>query len=85
MLTFFGWLYKVFAVTIIFFICVLTRGTLYFLDFDEDVLLEEFWTKYSKEEVITMIWDVIKNKETAEKNGLSEEEQGYYEGLLKSN
>jgi hypothetical protein len=32
-----------------------------------------------------MIWDVIKNKETAEKNGLSEEEQGYYEGLLKSN
>lgn len=30
-------------------------------------------------------WDVIKNKETAEKNGLSEEEQGYYEGLLKSN
>ena len=34
----------------------------YFLDFDEDVLLEEFWTKYSKEE-----------------------EQGYYEGLLKSN
>lgn len=29
MLTFFGWLYKVFAVTIIFFICVLTRGTLY--------------------------------------------------------
>ena len=30
MLTFFGWLYKVFAVTIIFFICVLTRGTLYF-------------------------------------------------------
>ena len=30
MLTFFGWLYKVFAVTIIFFICVLTRGTLYY-------------------------------------------------------
>jgi len=65
--------------------CKIGDHAFYFLDFDEDVLLEEFWTKYSKEEVITMIWDVIKNKETAEKNGLSEEEQGYYEGLLKSN
>ena len=35
MLTFFGWLYKVFAVTIIFFICVLTRGTLYNVRADE--------------------------------------------------
>lgn len=65
--------------------CKIGDYAFYFLDFDEDVLLEEFWTKYSKEEVITMIGDVIKNKETAEKNGLSEEEQGYYEGLLKSN
>ena len=37
MLTFFGWLYKVFAVTIIFFICVLTRGTLYgIIDFNHE-------------------------------------------------
>lgn len=50
--------------------CKIGDHAFYFLDFDEDVLLEEFWTKY---------------KETAEKNGLSEEEQGYYEGLLKSN
>lgn len=42
--------------------CKIGDYAFYFLDFDEDVLLEEFWTKYSKEE-----------------------EQGYYEGLLKSN
>lgn len=32
-----------------------------------------------------MIWNVIKDKETAEKNGLSEKEQVYYEELLKNN
>ena len=37
MLTFFGWLYKVFAVTIIFFICVLTRGTLYGIIVESDI------------------------------------------------
>lgn len=64
--------------------CKIGDYAFYFLGFDE-VPLEEFWSKYSKEEVTTMIWDVIKNKETAEKNGLSEEEHGYYEELLKNN
>lgn len=64
--------------------CEIGNYAFYFLAFDE-VPLEEFWTKYSKEEITTMIWSVIKNKETAEKNGLSEEEQEYYEELLKNN
>ena len=34
--------------------CKIGDYAFYFLDFDEDVLLEEFWTKYSKEEVIDM-------------------------------
>lgn len=65
--------------------CKIGDYAFYFLGFDEEVLLEEFWIKYSKEEVTTMIWNVIKDKEAAEKNGLSEEEHGYYEELLKNN
>ena len=68
MLTFFGWLYKVFAVTIIFFICVLTRGTLYI--FYTAITrakkrLKIYWSKAVEQKILDRIKPIDNYKDIA--------------------
>lgn len=60
--------------------CKIGDNAFYFVGYLHD--LNEYWKSYTLEETIDMIFNILKDKESAEKNGLDNMELYYYEAIL---
>jgi hypothetical protein len=64
--------------------CKIGEMAFYFLGSeDENITKEEYWKSYTLDMTINMIFDILKDSESAERNGLDDWEIGYYESVLK--
>lgn len=64
--------------------CKIGEMAFYFLGSeDENITKEEYWKSYTLDMTINMIFDILKDSESAERNGLDDWEIGYYELVLK--
>lgn len=49
---------------------------------DEDLTAEEFLKSYTMNEIVDMLYDILKDVESAEENGIDCTELDYYESVL---
>lgn len=49
---------------------------------DENITKEEYWKSYTLDMTIDMIFDILKDFESAKKTGLNDFEISYYESIL---
>lgn len=64
--------------------CKIGDNAFYFLGSEDDnITKEEYWKTYTLDMTIDMIFDILKDSESAERNGLDDWEIGYYESVLK--
>ena len=49
---------------------------------DADLSKDEYWKSYTLDMTIDMLYDILKNVEAAEENGLDSTELDYYESVL---
>lgn len=63
--------------------CRIADNAFYFVGMeDEDLTAEEFLKSYTMDEIIDMIYDILKDVESAEENGIDSTELNYYESIL---
>ena len=63
--------------------CKIGDNAFYFIGTeDENLSVQEYWQAYTLDMTIEMIYAIIKDKETAEANGLDEGEYEYYQNCL---
>lgn len=63
--------------------CRIGDNAFYFIDYNDDILSkEQYWNSYTLEKTIDMIFDILKNKDSAEENGIDEDEWLYYKAVL---
>ena len=63
--------------------CKIGDNAFYFVGMeDENLSVQEYWQAYTLDMTIEMIHAIIKDKETAEDNGLDEGEYEYYQNCL---
>ena len=63
--------------------CVIGDSAFYFIGSeDEDLTAEEYWKAYTMDITIDMLYEILKDVESAKDNGLDECEWDYYEALL---
>ena len=65
--------------------CKIGSNGFYFGDDSKivDMPIEEFWSTYSKNQAIDMIYNILKTKNSAIEYGLDEEEHEYYTNIIK--
>ena len=49
---------------------------------DEDLIAEEFLKSYTMNEIVDMLYGILKDVESAEENGIDSMEFDYYESVL---
>ena len=63
--------------------CKIGDNAFYFLGSkDDSITKEEYWKSYTLDMTIDMIFDILKDSESAEEHGLDDWEIGYYELVL---
>ena len=63
--------------------CRIGDNAFYFVgNEDEDLTIEEYWKSYTLDMTIDMIYEILKNVESAEDNGLGDGEWEYYRAIL---
>ena len=63
--------------------CRIADNAFYFSSIeDENLMAEEFLKSYTMNEIIDMIYDILKDVESAEENGIDSMELDYYEFVL---
>ena len=63
--------------------CKIGDNAFYFIGSEDDSLTkEEYWKAYTLDMTVDMIFDILKNSNSAEENGLDDWELGYYESVL---
>lgn len=63
--------------------CKIWDNAFYFLGSkDDSITKEEYWKSYTLDMTIDMIFDILKDSESAEEHGLDDWEIGYYELVL---
>lgn len=63
--------------------CRIGDNAFYFVGLeDEDLTKEEYWKLYTLDTTVDMIFEILKDVESAEENGLDEGELAYYEAVL---
>lgn len=63
--------------------CKIGGNAFYFLGSkDDSITKEEYWKSYTLDMTIDMIFDILKDSESAEEHGLDDWEIGYYELVL---
>ena len=63
--------------------CRIGDDAFYFAGAESDSLTEkEWWKKYTLEDTVSMLYEILKNKEAAESNGIDEDELYYYKLIL---
>lgn len=64
--------------------CKIGDNAFYFLGSQgNNITKEEYWKSYALDMTIDMIFDILKDSESAEENGLDDLEIEYYESVLK--
>lgn len=64
--------------------CRIGDNAFYFLGSEDDNLTkEEYWESYTLDMTIDMIFNILKDVESAEENGIDCVELDYYEAVLK--
>ena len=64
--------------------CKIGENAFYFADSkDVDLTKEKYWGKYTLDMTIDMIFNMLKDVESAEENGIDCVELDYYEAVLK--
>lgn len=63
--------------------CKIGDIAFYFLGLeDENITKDEYWKSYTLDMTIDMIFDILKDSESAKRNGLDDFEISYYESVL---
>lgn len=63
--------------------CRIGDNAFYFAGAEGDNLTEkEWWGKYTLEDTVSMLYEILKDKEAAESNGIDEGELYYYQFIL---
>lgn len=63
--------------------CRIGDNAFYFAGYsDSELTVDEYKNQYTESEVIDFIYDILKDKKSAEENGLDEGEIEFYELLL---
>ena len=63
--------------------CRIGECAFYFLDFEGEALTcDTYWKKYTLEKTVEMIYTILKDKQSAEENGLDFAEWEYYDAVL---
>ena len=63
--------------------CKIGDNSFYFVGMiDEDLTAEEYWKSYTMDMTIDMLYEILKDIESAEDNGLDDEEWEYYKAVL---
>jgi hypothetical protein len=63
--------------------CRIGDAAFYFVGMeDEDLTAEEYLMSYTMDEIVNMLYDILKDVESAEENGLDFIELEYYESIL---
>lgn len=63
--------------------CKIGNEAFYFVGMeDADLTAEDFLNSYTMNEIIDMLYDILKDVESAEENGLDSTELDYYESVL---
>ena len=64
--------------------CKIGDNAFYFLGSEDDnITKDEYWKSYTLNMTIDMIFDILKDSESAERHGLDDWKIGYYESVLK--
>lgn len=65
--------------------CRIGDGAFYFAGMeDENLTSEEYLESYTMDEIIDMLYDILKDVKSANENGLDSSELEYYEAVLKT-
>lgn len=63
--------------------CRIGDNAFYFAGYtDGNMTVDEYKNQYTESEIIDLIYDILKDEESAEENGLDEGEMEFYELLL---
>ena len=63
--------------------CRIGDNAFYFAGAENDNLTEkEWWEKYTLEDTVSMLYEILKDKEAAELHGIDEDELYYYQLIL---
>ena len=63
--------------------CRIGNNAFYFVGMeDEDLTVEEYWKSYTMDMTIDMLYEILKDVESAEDNGLDKGEWEYYRAIL---
>lgn len=63
--------------------CKIGDNAFYFVGMeDENLTVEEYWKSYTMDMTINMLYEILKDVQSAEDNGLDEGEWEYYKALL---
>ena len=66
--------------------CRIADNAFYFAGMEDgDLTAEEFLKSYTMNEIVDMLYDILKDVESAEENGLDSIELDYYESVLSQN
>lgn len=65
--------------------CRVCDNAFYFIDSeDEDITTEEYWKTYTLDTTVNMLFDILKDVESAEEHGLTNEEYNFYVTVLQN-
>lgn len=63
--------------------CKIGDNAFYFVGVqDDDLSIEEYWKSYTLDMTINMLYQILKNKDAADENGIDEGEWEYYYSML---
>lgn len=63
--------------------CRIGQNAFYFIGLeDSDLSVEDYWNSYTMEMTINMIYEILKDIDSAKVNGLDDYELEYYESIL---
>ena len=63
--------------------CRIGQNEFYFASSEDDgISLEEYWKRYSIDDTVDALYECLKDEDSAELNGLSEDEYNYYKLIL---
>lgn len=62
--------------------CKIGDNAFYFAGSDDILTEKEWWENYTLKDTVSMLYDILKDKEAAELNGIDEDELYYYQFVL---
>ena len=64
--------------------CKIGDNAFYFVGSDDNLTKEEYWKSYTLDTTVNMLFDILKDVESAEEHGLTKEEYNFYVTVLQN-